>query len=476
MVLLYLRSCGFVQGRGCEDAIFTLKNALCLRREHELQSHVLFVDLVKAFDSIPRNALLLVLELAGFPPRLLNFIKCMYRTSTIHFTLGNETRRVQCSSGVIQGDPMSPLLFNIFMQYCMESFSQFLEMDNRMFFLTKNDNIVHGRKHKTRGGTPFQVLRSLFADDAAFIVDTYQDLTMLSRTLFIHFERYGLKMHIGRGQKGKSKTVAMFFPCRTMPSFPTQARFKVLGGWIEYVQEFKYLGSMITSDLSDYLEISHRIRMTRIAFKKGERLFCERKLPLKIRANAFKVLVLNIMLYGCKNWILTRDIVQSLRVCFNICVRKLCNVSRWRMVDEHIHQSHLEKKAGLAPFDYYLDKQRLLFAGKIARMKLDRVPRKLLTAWIARKRYQGGAKLRWGHSIQRSFDRLRPGIVTFFKDCAADNRLNSQVLVEVGLLSEKFDWIHYASSVSAKVWRHFIENSLFLFYDKHFIRASSRTA
>jgi len=40
--------CDFRQGRGCTDTIFTIKVALKKRREHNLETWVLFLDLVKA--------------------------------------------------------------------------------------------------------------------------------------------------------------------------------------------------------------------------------------------------------------------------------------------------------------------------------------------------------------------------------------------------------------------------------------------
>ena len=45
--------CGFRNGRGCSDGSFTIKALLNKRREHNLETWVLFLDLVKAFDMVP---------------------------------------------------------------------------------------------------------------------------------------------------------------------------------------------------------------------------------------------------------------------------------------------------------------------------------------------------------------------------------------------------------------------------------------
>ena len=43
---------GFLPARGCTDAVFALKVMLQKRKEHGLDTHIVFIDLVKAFDSV----------------------------------------------------------------------------------------------------------------------------------------------------------------------------------------------------------------------------------------------------------------------------------------------------------------------------------------------------------------------------------------------------------------------------------------
>ena len=47
-------------------------------REHQDALFTLFVDLRKAYDSVPREALWQVLDKCGVPPRMLNIVKSLH--------------------------------------------------------------------------------------------------------------------------------------------------------------------------------------------------------------------------------------------------------------------------------------------------------------------------------------------------------------------------------------------------------------
>jgi hypothetical protein len=52
------------------DATWTIKMLVKKRREHGLPTWLLFIDLVKAFDRVPRELLWEVMLLYGVPPLL----------------------------------------------------------------------------------------------------------------------------------------------------------------------------------------------------------------------------------------------------------------------------------------------------------------------------------------------------------------------------------------------------------------------
>ena len=71
--------CGFGNGRGCTDGTFTIKLLVTKRREHNQETCILFLDLVKAFDKVPRELLWRVLTKFGVPGELVS--TCLLYTS-----------------------------------------------------------------------------------------------------------------------------------------------------------------------------------------------------------------------------------------------------------------------------------------------------------------------------------------------------------------------------------------------------------
>ena len=204
---------------GCPEGNFTLKSLLHLRHQHDLPSYVAFVDLVKAYDTANHDLIILLLAKYGAPPQLCEVIKRLYSDLTVTINIEGKKVSIPQTSGVRQGDNLSPVLFLLIMSAVSESLNsewaenginkvecRRIDMNN----LEKGSLTGHSR-HTLHKGIIFQLIEILYIDDGAFIFRSRADLARGLALIRTAFENFGLEMHIGRGETD-SKTECVYFP------------------------------------------------------------------------------------------------------------------------------------------------------------------------------------------------------------------------------------------------------------------------
>jgi hypothetical protein len=70
---------GHTPGKGTTDALFAIRTALQLRREHQFPTYAVFVDLIKAFDTANHDLLFALLLRFGASEGLVDIIRRLHR-------------------------------------------------------------------------------------------------------------------------------------------------------------------------------------------------------------------------------------------------------------------------------------------------------------------------------------------------------------------------------------------------------------
>jgi len=83
---------------------------------------------------------------------------------------------------------------------------------------------------------------------------------------------------------------------------------------IERVEEFKYLGTVLTIKNSIQEEIKSRLKLGNACYYSVQNLLSSSLLSKNLKINIYRTIILPIVLYGCETWSLTLREEHRLRV------------------------------------------------------------------------------------------------------------------------------------------------------------------
>ena len=406
---------GFVPGRGCPDASMLVRLGLLKRHQCDLDSFVLFIDLVKAFDSIDRIALDGVLGKFGVPPKLRNVIMALHSNVKISVSMGDKTALIENTIGVVQGGTLSPVLFNIFVHAFVLSLNT--SPWNVPKYKCKQDGILKLRSQLEKGGEFFELPYSFYADDSAFIFESRTDIETGSKIIRTHFERWGLEQHVGK-DNSTSKTVALYCPGyrRSLSDGDTSRIVFNDGAFIHFVKEFSYLGSIIHYTLSDDHDIEKRIAQASSLFASLHLcIFSKTRVSFEAKRAAYAALILPVLLYGCECWAISSKMLHSLQSFHFRCVRAMTRTNLWNAQHQHVKSITLLQRLKLRSIDFYILRRSLRWLGHVARMSFDRTPRKMLSAWVPKPRFRGQKTLYYGSFANKCLERANIDTTTWIQ-------------------------------------------------------------
>jgi hypothetical protein len=238
---------GFRARRGTLDAAFVLRSVFDSAYTSKFKATPLFacfIDFQKAFDSVSRPLLWRILRNLHLPDAFISAVISYY--SSVEFMVEHPAGlgpRFSSVVGVKQGCPLSPVLFGVFIEYVLRDF-----LDSTLS-PTFSLPLLMGQE------TP----PILYADDLTLLSTSVAGLRSQLSLLSEVAHRYGLVINV-------AKTKAMAFHL-SGPKWDAlrAAPLLVAGGCIEWVEEFRYLGLVIsrTSGFARAAEVLHDAAVAR---------------------------------------------------------------------------------------------------------------------------------------------------------------------------------------------------------------------
>lgn len=377
---------GFRSCRGTTDGIYITKRIQQISDKMKKPIYLLFVDLTAAFDHVIRKWLFMSIY-QRFPPgsdkTLIELLEALYDHTTT--SLAEDPANVfEIFSGVRQGGPESPPLFNLFLDYVMRVFIEeckkadvkFLKLEYRVPATATNRE---ERMKNTAAGT--HVVDWIgYADDLELVFEDVDNLQKGLQILDEIFHRYQLAIN-----PLKTKTMILNYKyLNTDETTYPEAICHLHGDVLENVKSFRYLGDKIKYDepSTGDTEIQLRIDLAEKKFYELSKTFFNYDIRIKTRVKILNAIVRMRLTYSCQTWNLTNVQKQRINSTYTSMLRKMMKGGYRRKADGEwgfaLTNADLLRLCNTEEVSEYTSRQQKKYLAHLARQSNSTLAKRLL--------------------------------------------------------------------------------------------------
>ena len=270
--VIHYSQIGFRKGHSTLDNILIFREINKVYNNMKSPLYLCFIDLSKAFDSIPKHKLVERLNEMLPNSRILKLIKHLINDKSYRILYdGQESELFTLNNGIPQGDSLSPTLFCLYM--------------NRMYQIL--DDNLDSLDPINIGSNKLCAIG--YADDILLYSESQQGL--LKQIQIVHEFCNASGLHINYSKtKIMTRNTKNIFSHVNMKINDTMIR-------IEVVQEYKYLGLLIAKNDRRHIEYLQK-KGKKSSFVTSKALKEFGKINGKMLKDTFEILTLSQMKYG----------------------------------------------------------------------------------------------------------------------------------------------------------------------------------
>ena len=315
--VLHEAQCGFRRKRGCVDQIFSLNQCLSMSREKGKSVYMCFVDLRKAYDSVNRELLWRAMKEYGVSEKIVRIVQSLYEDTTARVRVkGKLSESLSLKTGVKQGCVLSPLLFNIFLDWVVRKVLAEVGETGIEIRFCKDRKWLHLKKKDMTERMFVNLL--MYADDMAVLGDDFESVKRFMIELDRQLIAVGMEMNVK-----KTKMMVM--------NGEIEEPLVIRGEEVGLEEKFPYLGVTIRAEQSSAeQEVAARISKAVSMFRALYHPLWKRKqVSVETKMRVYRAAVIPVLLYGSECWVLSVKESERLEVFQMKCLRVILGITKW---------------------------------------------------------------------------------------------------------------------------------------------------
>nr|VZI51958.1 unnamed protein product [Spirometra erinaceieuropaei] len=359
--LLPESQCGFRRHRGTTDMIFVARQLQEKCQEMRTHLYSTFVDLTKAFDTVNREGLWKIMQKFGCPGRFTQMVRQLHDGMMARVTdNGAVSEAFAVTNGVKQGCVLAPTLFSLMFSAMLMDAYRDERPGIRIAYRTDGHLLNQRRMNFQSRVSTTTVHELLFADDCALNTTSEAEMQRSMDLFSAACENFGLVINT-------QKTVVMHQPppnSATAPNAPPQ--ISVNGTQLQVVENFPYLGSILSRNTKIDDEVANRISKASQAFGRLRSTVWNRHgLQLSTKLKMYKAVILPTLLYGAETWTVYTRQARRLNHFHLSCLRRILRLN-WQ---DRIPDTEVLERTGILSIYAILKQMQLRWSGHLDTLK-----------------------------------------------------------------------------------------------------------